>query len=83
MKKIFFASITAIAFICTACNTDHNDGGNAQKNSDKQRNLAASDAIMKAFQTGDISAIDNVVAEDFIDHTDRGDMKGMDSIKQW
>jgi hypothetical protein len=47
-------NLEVIVFICTACNTDHNDGENAQKNSDKQRNLAASDAIMKAFQTGNI-----------------------------
>ena len=36
---------------------------------------------MKAFQTGDASALDSVIADDFVDHTDRGDMKGRDSLK--
>ena len=37
--------------------------------------------ISKAFETGDISAIDSIVADDFVDHTDRGDMMGKDSLK--
>ena len=45
------------------------------------KNLAASDVVMKAFQTGDISGIDSVIADDFIDHTDRGDKNGKDSLK--
>jgi len=36
---------------------------------------------MKAFQTGDANGIDSVIADDFIDHTERGDMKGKDSLK--
>jgi len=42
--------------------------------------MAASDAISKAFETGDISKIDSVVADDFVDHTDQGDKKGKDSL---
>ncbi len=44
------------------------------------KNLEASRIVAKAFQSGDASAIDNVVADDFVDHTDRGDM-GRDSLK--
>lgn len=36
---------------------------------------------MKAFQTGDVGGLDSVISDDFIDHTDRGDMKGRDSLK--
>jgi len=36
--------------------------------------------VSDAFITGDISKIDSVVASDFIDHTDKGDM-GRDSLK--
>ena len=46
-----------------------------------KKNLAASDVVMKAFQTGDASGLDSVIADDFIDHTDRGDKKGRDSLK--
>jgi predicted SnoaL-like aldol condensation-catalyzing enzyme len=37
--------------------------------------------VAKAFETGDVSAIDSVVADDFVDHTDRGDKVGRDSLK--
>jgi len=46
-----------------------------------QRNLDASHTISKAFETGDVSGIDSVVAEDFVDHSDHGDIKGRDSLK--
>ena len=36
---------------------------------------------MNAFQTGDASGLDSVISDDFIDHTDRGDKKGKDSLK--
>ena len=36
---------------------------------------------MKAFQTGDVSGIDSVVSDNFLDHTDRGDMTNRDSLK--
>ena len=77
MKKIFFAAL-AMCFICASC--DNN--GNADKgNGMKEKNIASSDAITKAFETGDVSKIDSVVAPDFLDHTDQGDKKGPDSLK--
>ena len=49
--------------------------------SDKtKKNIEASHVISKAFGSGDTSGIDAVVASDFVDHTDRGDM-GRDSLK--
>lgn len=77
MKKIFLAAFAALC-ICASCN----DAGTSDKNSDaKQKNLAASDAIAKAFETGEVSKIDSFVSVDFIDHTDQGDKKGPDSLK--
>ena len=76
MKQIFFAAIAG--FLCiTSCNdATSNKGSDA-----KQKNIAASDAISKAFETGDVSKIDSFVSVDFIDHTDQGDKKGRDSLK--
>lgn len=77
MKKILFAAM-AILLCCVSCN----NAGTSNKDSDaKQKNLAAADVIGKAFETGDVSKIDSVVADDFVDHTDRGDIKGRDSLK--
>jgi predicted SnoaL-like aldol condensation-catalyzing enzyme len=83
MKQILVAVFAGIIWICISCNSgtttssDNNDNDNAQG----QKNIAASDVVMKAFQTGDVSGLDSVIADDFIDHTDRGDMKGRDSLK--
>ena len=49
--------------------------------SDKaKKNMAASHIVSDAFMSGDTSNIDDAVAADFVDHTDRGDM-GRDSLK--
>ena len=78
MKKIFFAALAGLFCFCISCN----DAGTSNKDSDaKQKNIAASDAVSKAFETGDVSKIDSVVADDFVDHTDMGDKKGKDSLK--
>jgi predicted SnoaL-like aldol condensation-catalyzing enzyme len=81
MKKIFFGALVAVACFCTACNNDTDANAGNKYTQEEQMNIAASDVIMKAFQTGDVSGIDSVVSDDFIDHTDRGDMKGRDSLK--
>lgn len=81
MRKILFAAAAGLLFIFTACNdekTGTSDNGNT---TEEQKNLAASQTISKAFGTGDVSSIDSVVADDFLDHTDRGDKKGRDSLK--
>lgn len=81
MKKVFFILSAGLLCIFTSCDSKTDNTADKKDNSMQQKNMAASDAISKAFQTGDASAIDSVVSEDFIDHTERGDMKGRDSLK--
>lgn len=78
MKKIFFAALAGLLCFCISCN----DAGTSNKGSDaQQKNIASADAIGKAFETGDVSKMDSVIADDFVDHTDHGDIKGRDSLK--
>jgi predicted SnoaL-like aldol condensation-catalyzing enzyme len=80
MKKIFITAIAGIICIITSC--DNNSATTTDKGSGmREKNLAASDAISKAFQTGNEAAIDSFIADDFVDHSDRGDVKGKDSLK--
>jgi SnoaL-like polyketide cyclase. len=76
MKKIFFSALSAL-LIFSSCKDAASDKGSDAR----QKNLAASEVVDKAFRTGDISGIDSVVASDFVDHSDRGDLKGTDSLK--
>ena len=76
MKQILLAIFIGIT-CCTGCTNN-----TATTGSDRQQtNLEAARKVAKAFETGDVSAIDSVVADDFVDHTDRGDKVGRDSLK--
>jgi predicted SnoaL-like aldol condensation-catalyzing enzyme len=79
MKKLFISASAGLLCVFLSCNSKES----AEKNtmSDQtQKNLDASHTVSKAFETGDVSAIDSVVASDFVDHTDRGE-KNRDSLK--
>jgi len=81
MKKIFLAAFAGLLCFFTSCNTN-TEASSANKNTEQeQKNIAANDVITKAFQTGDVSGVDSVVSDNFVDHTDRGDVKGRDSLK--
>lgn len=87
MKQILSLLAISFLFVCFSCNNEKTektaaDNMSAEKkdNSMAEKNLAASHIINEAFRTGDISKIDEVVASDFVDHTDQGD-KNRDSLK--
>ena len=81
MKTIIFSAFAALLCFFTSCTSKTESTSEKNDNSQQQKNIAASDVISKAFETGDVSGIDSVVSDDFIDHTDRGDKKGRDSLK--
>ncbi len=81
MRKILFAAFAGLFSICISCNSETAGTLDDTNTAEEQKNLAASNVISKAFETGDVSGIDSVVADDFIDHTDRGDKIGRDSLK--
>src|SRR6476659_9975612 len=84
MKKIFFAAFAALVFFFSSCTDTSSTSTSTDKkegSSVTQKNLAANDVISKAFESGNVSGIDSVVSEDFLDHTDHGDVKGRDSLK--
>jgi predicted SnoaL-like aldol condensation-catalyzing enzyme len=79
MKQILSLFAAGLLFSCISC-SDEKTAGEAKDNSVAEKNLAASHIVTKAFDTGDPSMIDSVVASDFVDHTDRGD-KNRDTLK--
>ena len=82
MKTILIAAFAGVLCTCISCEskTESTTSDNTNKEME-QKNIDASNAISKAFETGDASIIDSVVADDFVDHTDMGDKKGRDSLK--
>ena len=86
MKTIQFAYV-CIALFLVSCNSNDKaaivaDTPAADKTASSmaQKNLDAMHVVDKAFETGDVSGIDSVVADNFVDHTDKGDMN-RDSLK--
>ncbi len=77
MKSVFvFSGALLLALSFAACSGKKEGGMSATA----KKNLEGMRVVTKAFETGDVSGIDAVVAENFVDHTDRGDM-GRDSLK--
>ena len=78
MKKILFVLSASISCLLFACNEKASDNGGMSDTT--RKNLNAFHAVSDAFQTGDISHVDSVVASDFVDHTPKGD-RNRDSLK--
>jgi len=66
-------------FLLASCNSEKKT--ETTETTAAKKNLESAQTIAKAFQTGDVSMVDSVVAADFVDHTDRGDVIGRDSLK--
>ena len=85
MKTIQLA-YAGIILLLAACNnaqpvaTADPAPGGSTLSAKAQKNLDAMHVIDKAFKSGDVSGVDSVVADNFVDHTDRGD-KNRDSLK--
>jgi predicted SnoaL-like aldol condensation-catalyzing enzyme len=83
MKQILSLFAIGILFGCISCNNDKTESASGETKKDNsmvEKNLAASRIVTKAFDSGDPSMIDSVVASDFVDHTEHGD-KNRDSLK--
>jgi predicted SnoaL-like aldol condensation-catalyzing enzyme len=76
MKKFLFIVPAGFIFLLISCDSKK-EGGMSDK---AKKNLAASHIVSDAFMSGDPSKIDDAVAADFVDHSDRGDV-GRDSLK--
>ena len=75
MKLVILSSLLLIS-LCSFTQ----DSQTAKDTSKAQRNLEAAIIVSQAFNTGDISKIDSLVATDYIDHSERGEVN-RDSLK--
>jgi len=86
MKKLL--STSAICLVCffIACkdsSTTTTASSPGDSTSQAEKNRANSNAVYKGIETGDLSAMDEFVADDVVDHTGHpGEIKGRDSVKK-
>ncbi len=80
MKKLAFALSAVILSCLITCttNTAHEDGSSEKA----KKNLDNTTAVVKMFETGDISKMGDYIAADGVDHSGpTGEVKGLDNLK--
>ncbi|HEY0750611.1 MAG TPA: nuclear transport factor 2 family protein [Chitinophagaceae bacterium] len=81
MKRLLIAFVAVLFFY--SCDNSTTVAGSEEDNM-AARNTEHVKAIFKAIETGDVSAVDTLLTEDFIDHNanmDGSDIVGKDSVK--
>jgi predicted ester cyclase len=73
--KLFYLALI-IALLMFSCN---DKGGGLSETAKK--NIEITHQVNKAFETGNAELLNDIIAPDFVDHRDVGDVKGIDSLK--
>ncbi len=93
MKKILMIASAGLICFISGCNnsgeksasTDTTAASSSTSNSTAtstgEKNIATIHAINDAIMSGDVGKFDQYIAADGVDHSDHGDVKGLDSIK--
>src|SRR5689334_13972663 len=78
-NSVLIACTVSLCCLISCSNNKPADGGMSDK---AKKNLEASNAIAKMFESGDFSKLGDYVAADGVDHMGmNGDIKGVDSMK--
>jgi len=67
--------------VITSCNSSGDKSATASSGSQGDKNIATVHAINDAIESGDVGKLDQYIAADGVDHSEHGDVKGVDSIK--
>ena len=78
MKKLLIAMPVALCIGLVSCSDKDKEGGMSDAT---KKNLESMHAVQKAFETKDFSKVGDYIAEDAVDHTMEGDIKGLAAIK--
>lgn len=81
MKKLLVIFSAACILLLGSCSNKKEGGGMSET---AKKNKDANDAILKMFESGDLSKIGDYIAIDAVDHAGpKGDIVGLDSIKAY
>lgn len=79
MKKFLFSAAAGLLCFFISC-TDSSTKTTSDTQSEK--NTMHNREVYRAMETGDVSKLDSFIDKDIVDHTDRGDVKGIDTLKK-
>ena len=86
MKKVLFTTPIALVWFFVSCSSPSSSTPStpvADSTSQAEKNTANDKAVWKGIETGDMSVMDSIVADDVVDHSGMmGEIKGRDSVKK-
>jgi SnoaL-like polyketide cyclase. len=89
MNRLLIAKISCCFIFLLSCKhfQAHMDSATSSEGDSTARNAAETNrantvTIFKGIEKGDVSAMDNILTSDAIDHSDAGDVKGIEAIKK-
>jgi ketosteroid isomerase-like protein len=85
MKHFLFAMAAIALFSCNNSENKTDDSGNHDHMEKAKKSTESIKTVYHAIETGDVSGLDSIMAEDVVDHNanpDGTDMKGRDNIKK-
>jgi predicted SnoaL-like aldol condensation-catalyzing enzyme len=80
MKKLFFGAFALSLFSIISC-TDKKTSSETSSSSISETNRMRNSTVYRGIETGDMSKVDDFIAEDIVDHGMMGDIHGRDSVK--
>lgn len=78
MKKFLFAAATGLFLFAISCK----DTTTSSTNSTEEKNSARNKEVYRAIETGDVSKLDSFIDKNIVDHSEMGDIHGLDSLKK-
>lgn len=80
MKKVFLAAGSLLLLMIVSCNDAAKN--NSAANSDAEKNKEHILSVYRGIESGDLSKMDEFVADDIVDHGGMADVKSRDSVKK-
>ncbi len=81
MKKLFFTS-AVLAIFMISCTDSKTTDSTTTSTSSAEKNRENINAVYKGIDTGDMSRMDEFIAEDIVDHYGMSETRGRDSVKK-
>ncbi|MCR9062647.1 MAG: nuclear transport factor 2 family protein [Cytophagales bacterium] len=78
MKRLRFLSVMCLLLINYVTTYAQES---VMENTQIQKNITADKVLLKVFETGNVTLLDDIISPDFINHTASGDRVGIENLK--
>jgi hypothetical protein len=82
MKNIFFTTALGLLCFLISCKVPTDGNSESLQTSQAKKNIAKEHAILKAIETGDLSGLDTIIIDPYLDYSSGEKPMARDSIKK-